>query len=199
MISSRPKPARNVRAIHAVRSAVVWGAGNPSPLGWPSSLRACSLWCVLVSGSLRCCVRWVVLVVAVLLLVCSLLLWLAGAGLGGGWCVLVRTLGLADVEVRVVRLAQVIVVVAVRSCEAFWRPFVGSVYSGVGVEGAEIGCGGFLWGCLVCASTCAAGGGVGWIDAPGWCWWWGGCSCAHPLVVLGPWGVGWIDTPGLVR
>ena len=60
---------------------------------------------------------------------------------------LVRTLGLADVEVREVRLTQVVVVVAVRLCEALWRPFVGSVYSGVGLEGAQIGCGGFLWGC----------------------------------------------------
>lgn len=88
------------------------------------------------------------LVVAVLLFVC--VCCCAVAGWGWAWCC-------------VVRLTQVIVVVAVRSCEALWRPFVGSVYSGVGVgvEGAEIGCGGFLWGCVVCASTrAAAGGGV---------------------------------------
>lgn len=45
------------------------------------------------------------------------------AELGGGWCVLVRAPGLADDSVREVRLAQVIVAVAVRLCEACRRPF----------------------------------------------------------------------------
>ena len=105
---------------------------------------------VLVSGSLRCCVRWTELVAVVLLCCCSCVRRRGRlAELGGGWCVLVRAPGLADDSVREVRLAQVIVAVAVRLCEACRRPFwAGLVWGyGVGVKGAEMGCGGFLWGC----------------------------------------------------
>ena len=87
---------------------------------------------VLVSGSLRCCVRWTELAAVVLLLVCVRVV-VGLAGLGGGWCVLVRVL--TELVVCGVRLARGIVVVAVRLCEAFWRPFwVGVVsWCGVGV------------------------------------------------------------------
>ena len=82
------------------------------------------------------------------------------AELGGGWCVLVRAPGLADDSVREVRLAQVIVAVAVRLCEACRRPFwVGLVWGyGVGVKGAEMGC-----GCVVVGVSLAdvTGGGCG--------------------------------------
>lgn len=89
---------------------------------------------VLVSGSLRCCVRWTELAAAVLLCCCSCVRRRRGrlAELGGGWCVLVRAPGLADDSVREVRLAQVIVAVAVRLCEACRRPFW------VGLVGATV-------------------------------------------------------------
>lgn len=73
---------------------------------------------------------------------------------------LVRAPGLADDSVREVRLAQVIVAVAVRLCEACRRPFwVGLVWGyGVGVKGAEMGC-----GCVVVGVSLAdvIGGAVG--------------------------------------
>ena len=127
------------------------GAGNlPLGLTVVAYARARGGVCVLVSGSLRCCVRWTELVAVVLLCCCSCVRRRGRlAELGGGWCVLVRAPGLADDSVREVRLAQVIVAVAVRLCEACRRPFwVGLVWGyGVGVKGAEIGYGGFLWGC----------------------------------------------------
>lgn len=104
---------------------------------------------VLVSGSLRCCVRWTELVAVAR--VCARVRVRRRCGrlaeLGGGWCVLVRALGLADGSVCEVRLAQVIVAVAVRLCEACRRPFwVGLVWGyGVGVKGAEMGCGALWW------------------------------------------------------
>lgn len=111
------------------------------------------------------------------------------AELGGGWCVLVRAPGLADDSVREVRLAQVIVAVAVRLREACRRPFwVGLVWGyGVGVKGAEIGCGGFLWGRLVCVSARAGGGGVSiGSTSPWWglvLWVSGAWLCARPCVL----------------
>lgn len=115
-----------------------------------------------MSGSLRCCVRWTELVAVARVCVCSCVRRRGRlAELGGGWCVLVRAPGLADDSVREVRLARVIVAVAVRLCEACRRPFwVGLVWGyGVGVEGAEMGC-----GCVVVGVSLAdvTGGAVGW-------------------------------------
>lgn len=88
-----------------------------------------SSWLLLVCACVRVCASWS---------------W--SAGRAWWWLVCARA---GDDSVREVRLAQVIVAVAVRLCEACRRPFwVGLVLAyGVGVKGAEIGCGGFLWGC----------------------------------------------------
>ena len=81
------------------------------------------------------------------------------------------------------------VAVAVRLREACRRPFwVGLVWGyGVGVKGAEIGCGGFLWGRLVCVSARAGGGGVSiGSTSPWWglvLWVSGAWLCARPCVL----------------
>ena len=106
---------------------------------------------------------------------------------------LVRAPGLADDSVREVRLAQVIVAVAVRLCEACRRPFwVGLVLGyGVGVKGAKMGC-----GCVVVGVSLAyaiAGGVWACPGTPG------GINLSYPPVVLGPWGIDLIDPPWQAR
>ena len=121
MIDSLVKLARNVRADYALRSPTETGAGHLplwdgcAVVRWLLCRAVCLSWLSMFVG---CCVRWAVLVVAVLLLVCAC----ARVVAGWAWC-------------RVVRLAQVIVAVAVRLCEALWRPFwVGVVsWCGAGV------------------------------------------------------------------